>query len=121
MKEYFSFQHDYYKLKDWAFTTIRGKSAAKQYKEGQEVKIIHSNKSPSGGCGRLVCRAEVVGIEVKKIADIPLDILQRDAEFNGFKIYNHWDFVGLLNSMRPYTKIKSLDTEVTLFQLVKTE
>lgn len=121
MKDYFSFQHDYFKLKDWCFTTIRGKSAIKQYNWAQTVKIIRCNESPSNGSGEVLYRAHIVGAEIKKISEIKLDVLQRDAEFLGFEIKNHWDFVGLINSMRKYQKIKSLDAEVCVFQLVKIE
>lgn len=121
MKDYFSFQHDYFKLTDWCFTTIRGKSAIKQYKYDQEIKIIHCDESISNGSGVVLCRAHIIGAEIKKIGEISLDVLQRDADFLGFEIKNHWDFVGLINSMRKYSKIKSLDDEVCVFQLVKIE
>ncbi|GEM_PF-4866756 len=116
-KKYFSFRHDYNKLQQEMFTTIRGASAAAQYKEGDVVDIIHASATPSNGAGRVLFRARVEHIEVKAIKDIPLEVLQDDGVFPGFKIRDHWGFVGLLNSLRRFSKIQSLDEKVCVFGL----
>jgi hypothetical protein len=119
MKEYFSFCHDYYKLQWASFTTIRGKSAAKQYEIDQVVEIRRVDQVPSNGTGRVLFKAEVVGIEVVRLADIPLPVMQRDAEYKGYRVLCPLGFMGLLNSFRKWekSKLKSLDDEVTIFYL----
>jgi len=121
MKTYFSFCHDYHKLREEAFTTIRGATAAKQYKVGQVVDCIAVDGPASHGKGRLICKAEIVGLETKPLSDIAMDVLQRDASYGRYCPKSHWDFVGLINSLRPYdrSKIKDLSEEVTVFQLFK--
>jgi len=121
MKNYFSFCHQYNKLSEEAFTTIRGATAAKQYKIGQTVDCILTDGPDSHGKGRWLFQAEIVGIEVKPLAEIPLEVLQRDAGYGRYCPASHWDFVGLLNSFRPYdrSKIKDLSVKVTVFQLFK--
>jgi len=106
MKDYFSFSHDYFKLKWNSFTTIRGMSSASQYKEGQIVEIIKSEALPSNGAGVSMGKARIVMIEVIEISKISIEILRADAAFPGFTIRTPWDFVGLINSFRQYEKSK---------------
>lgn len=118
-KTYLSFCHDYHKLANDAFTTIRGASAAKQYKEGQVVDIIRTEAANSQGRGRVLFRAQIVGIEVKPLADIPIDVLQRDAAYGRYCPKSHADFMGLINSLRVYSKMQDASEPVAVIQLFK--
>ncbi|WP_064496473.1 hypothetical protein [Methanocaldococcus jannaschii] len=104
-----NFSHDYFKLREQRFTTIRSKHYLKNkgLRVGDVVKIKH----PSGEFP-----AKIVGVEVKRICDIPLEILKKDAEFEGFNIKTHQDFVDLLNSFIPY-KSNKLTTEKAIIYL----
>ena len=87
--------------------------AAAQYELGQEVDIILNKKK--------LFRGKIVHMEVKKLKDIPLTLLKSDGEFPGFTIHSTRDFIGLLNSLRKFSKISSDEDEVTVFGLYKIE
>lgn len=122
MKTYFSFCHDYFKLKEPVFTTIRGASAAKQHKVGQEVFIIRKPPivlSEELTRAKVLFKARIVSIEVRPIADIPLEALNADAAFKGFSVRSYEVFIGLLNSFRRFekSKIRDASAEVAVFTL----
>lgn len=104
------FAHNYYKLDCVEFTTIRGAGRINKHKFGDIVNI----EAP----GRKFA-ARIIYLEKKKLSDIPLETLKKDGEFHGFTVRNHLDFMGLVNSMRQFGKLKSIDDEVTIITLVK--
>lgn len=107
------FTHEYYKLKEQEFTTIRGKTSINKYKVGECVKIILK--------ADVIGTAEVVRLEKTEIGKIPLGILKRDGEFPGFEINSHRDFIGLINSLRRFNKLKNADEEVTIITLKRVQ
>lgn len=107
------FVHPYYKLQRDAFTTIRGKTYAKKFHIGETIQLLLIGCSP-----RQDVQAKVTGLEVKRVQDIPLPVLQVDAEYPGFRIPNHQAFVDLLNSLRrSFMPQARLDSEVTIIHL----
>ena len=108
------FTHNYYKLSKKRFTTIRSKNYLnrKGLRAGNIVKINY----PNG-----VFTAKIVKIEIKRICDIPLELLKEDVEYEGFTIKTHKDFVDLLNSFIPEYYYKSkLTTEKAIIYLERT-
>ena len=111
MSEPIKFRHQYYKLAQNEFTTIRGKGQFKRRKVGDIVKI----ETPSGDF-----KAEVVKTALVVVKDISVGFLRADAEYRGFEIHSHDDFIKLLNSFRPpnWTQV-TLDSELTVMTLRK--
>lgn len=85
------FQHKYTKLSLHRFTTIRGVAFAKNLAIGDTVLCT----TPWGNH-----HAKVVSKEIQRIYLIPLEVLKFDAEYPGFVINDHNDFVELVNSFR---------------------
>jgi len=106
-----TFARDYHKLNDEKFTTIRGKSHFQKFMIGEEIEIYLNNE--------LLCLAEVTGLELCRLSDIPIETLKKDGEFSGFVIRSSKDFIGLINSMRLYHKIKDDSEEMTVIYLRK--
>lgn len=66
------------------------------------------------------CDAEIYNIGQGKISDLPLTMLVLDGEYPGHAIFNHQDFIDLLNSFRhPLAPKATLDSEITIFYLKK--
>ena len=111
MKESFNFSKYYHKFEspDGEFTTVRGEGASKEYSIGQEVKIK---------VNRILIGMAIIGnIERLKIADIPIETLQRDAKHKGSNVVGRQDFINLLNGFRRFNFISSELQFVTLFSL----
>jgi len=105
------FAHNYYKLENDKFTTIRGVKYLEQKgkKVGDTFKII----TPKG---EFDCILEK--IEYRKICNLPLNMLKNDGEYDGFEIKSHQEFVNLLNSFTPY-KNNRLETKKLILYLKK--
>ena len=88
----FNFSHDYYKLRRPFFTTIR--SIKYKAEPGQIGWITLKIKALFLG--------KIMAYNDMRICDIPLELLKDDAEYPGFSINSHEDFVELLNSFLPY-------------------
>jgi len=96
LKTLFNFSHDYFKLKNYAFTTIRSINYMKNsLRIGSKGWITLQN--------RKLFLAIIMGYKDARICDINLDVLKQDAEYSGFLIASHQDFVDLLNS---FTRFK---------------
>lgn len=110
MKEV-KFRHKFYKLYKDEFTTIR----SKKYVKNNRLSIgeIVNIKSPIGNFN-----VEVTDIKIRKICDIPLDILKEDGDYPNFEIKLHQDFVDLLNTFIPY-KSNKLTTEKAIIYFRK--
>ena len=108
-----TFRHHYFKLAKAEFTTIRGKAQFKRLKVG----IITQVESPAGNFS-----AEITKLELKRVNEMNLDFLKGDAEYPGFEIRSHTDFVNLLNSFRApaWTQVE-LNSELTVITLKKHE
>lgn len=105
------FKHNYFKLGDHKFTTIRGKSWYKKIDVGDTVEL----HTPTG-----IREAKVVKVELKRIDKMLLSQLKKDGEYPGFKIENSLQFVSLLNSFRrPMWTSKPVapDDEMTVITL----
>ena len=104
-----NFSHNYHKLQQKRFTTIRGKSLFKQLKTSQVIDVETPKEQ---------FRATVVGLERRKIYEMDLAFLKADAEYPTFTINTVQDFVDLLNSFRApmWTKVE-LDSEMTIVTL----
>lgn len=107
------FRYDYHKLKRTEFTTVRGVSTGKKFKDGEAVRIMVR--------GRELCMAMVVKVEFKRLADMTLPEMQADGEFSGFRIISRSDFMGLINSLRepPKKKLESYEAAVSVIHLRK--
>ena len=105
------FFHGYYKLEEPVFTTVRGAGRIDKHKIGELVQV--------SVMGVILFTAEIIGMEKKRLSDIPLEVLKKDGEFHGFTIRNRYDFMGLINSMRKFGKMKSINEEVTVITLRK--
>jgi len=86
-----TFAHAYHKLLSRRFTTIRGRSWFNR-KAGQRVSV----KTPDDSF-----EADVVSVEMRRIADMSVEFLKADAEYPGYVIRDRLDFVDLLNSFIP--------------------
>lgn len=108
-----NFCHEYYKLKNKRFTTIRGVSNLQLYNVGEIVEI-YVNRS-------VLFIAKVIKLEISQISKISLAALKEDAEYPGFEIKHHVDFMALINSFRRFNKLKSLEDEVLVITLNREE
>jgi len=97
LKTLFYFSHDYYKLQNDAFTTIR----SVYYMNRRGIGI--GSKGWITLQNRKLFLAIIMGYKDARICDIPLEVLKNDAEYLGFLIASHQDFVDLLNS---FTRFK---------------
>lgn len=107
--ETLEFNHNYYKLDYCEFTTIRGAGRIKKHNVGDIVNIEAPRRS---------FPAKISKLQKIKLSDIPLEVLKDDGAFPGFVVRNHLDFMGLINSMRKFGKLKSIHEEVTIITLV---
>ncbi|MFX0210303.1 MAG: hypothetical protein ACFFDT_30265 [Candidatus Hodarchaeota archaeon] len=106
------FKHDYDKLKNDEFTTIRGKTKYNKFHVGQIIKITKQ--------GKYFCEATIFNKELKRICDMSLEFLKADAEYPDFTIYTHDDFVHLINSFRPpYYHQANVHSPMSVFYLIK--
>ena len=112
-KKPLNFSHDYYKLRNELFSTIRGKTKFKYYKIGDIINVNVNRK--------LLCPILILNKVLMEIADIDLTILELDAKYPGFEIMDHHDFVDLLNSFIPklFNFEYSIHSEVSIFFCVK--
>lgn len=103
------FAHNYNKLKENEFTTIRGKTNFKKYKAGETVEILLK--------GKKIFNAEIDHVKKTELADVPFNLLKKDGEFPGFTINERIDFIGLINSLRRFNKLKNENEMVTVLFL----
>jgi hypothetical protein len=109
--EVISFKHDYHKLAQNIFTTVRGKAYFKRLKIGMQVIVEMPGVS---------FHATVTNLELRRVNEMPLAFLKADAEYPGFFIHSPEDFVNLLNSFRPpvWAQVE-LNSELTIITLQK--
>jgi len=108
----FNFQHDYYKLEEDRFTTLRGKIKFKDYKVGEGV-VIQKNK-------KFFCYAKLEKKILVPICELSLEFLKKDAEAPGIVINSHQDFVNLINSFNPpFYHQATVNSTKSVFFLVK--
>lgn len=104
-----SFRHNYDKLKQDEFTTIRSKSFAKKLSVGLLVEI----QSP-----KAKFMARVDAVEISTVAEVPLRVLQGDVV--PFKVNTPGEFVTFLNSLRaPAWQQATLESEMAIITLRK--
>lgn len=109
MNKPIKFRHRYHKLAQPQFTTIRGKAKFKQIKTNDVLEVETPDENFS---------ARVVGLELKRVADMELSFLKLDAEYPGCVISEHRHFVNLLNSFRaPCWAQVTLESELTILTL----
>jgi len=117
-----NFTHNYYKLNNYVFTTIRTTNCSTNY----NPTVIITKKS------FFVCYANVHSINFIKLKDIPLEALKFDVEYPNFSIESHDEFIAFLNTFYPQESIninstlkliiltdKKQNVAHTLFQLAK--
>ena len=115
----FTFRHAYHKLGRPVFTTIRGKGHFKKLKVGQRV-LLECPSASSGGIWRGQAAALVTGLELRRVRELPLELLKADAEWPGNTIGEHQHFINLLNSFRaPAWDRVTMDSELTVITLEK--
>lgn len=108
----FNFQHDYYKLKEDEFTTIRGKTNFEKIKGDVPVVIQKDRK--------FFCYAKLEKKILVPISELTLEFLKKDAEAPNVVINSHQDFVDLINSFRPkFYHQATVDSTVSVFFLKK--
>lgn len=112
------FKHDYYKLGNMKFTTIRGVSWDKKVKTGDIVEITKN--------GKYFCLAEVKYTILSPIKRILASALKDDSEYPGFELRKgkaHEDFISLLNQFYPRNRFEKarakMDTMICVIRLVK--
>lgn len=106
----FDFKHPYYKLYRERFTTIRSIRYAKQH------KIMLGRIGWVSLQGKPLKLVKVIGMKDMRIIDMPLSLLKEDAEYPGFRIESHLDFVELLNSFSQYP-VNKVSTKKRIFYL----
>ena len=106
-----NFAHAYHKLQQQRFTTIRRASNLQKYIHGEVVEITLNRT--------LLFTAKITNLEVCKVSQMPLDVLKKDAEYPGFEIKNHVDFLALMNSFRFFRSPLSLNDKVLVITLEK--
>lgn len=112
------FKHNYYKLGNKNFTTIRGVAWDKKVKLEEIVEITKN--------GEYFCHAKV---ELKVLSTIKRtlpDALKKDCEYPGFELRKgkeHEDFISLLNSFYPRNRFlrarADMETMTCLIHLTK--
>ena len=107
-----NFAHAYHKLQQQRFTTIRRASNLKKYRLGEIVEIADHT-------GFVLFTAKIVKLVVCEIAELSLDTIKKDAEYPGFEIKNHVDFLALMNSFRLFRSPLSLNDKVLGITLEK--
>ena len=108
----FNFKHDYYKLGNDKFTTIRGRVQFDKFEKG-DIVPIHKQ-------GKIIFYAQIETKQLRTIKSLSLPFLKSDAEYPGFEIKCHHDFVDLLNSFLPsYYTQSTVDSIKTVFFLKK--
>lgn len=106
------FQYHYFKMDNEEFTTIRGKSWFLKMKMNSVCSVAIKNN--------YFCMAEIIRLELKKIIDLKLDFLKKDVEYQGFSIFDHFDFIDKINSFRaPYYEQATTESKVTIIYLKK--
>lgn len=116
-----NFTHDYYKLYDNEFTTIRGESWFKKFKLGEEVEIINSATGDYFyAIVTLLCRG--------KIKYLPYQLVRKDIEYPGFicEVPGYLNkLIELMNSHSARARFSHLkaryDTSVTVIYLRRFE
>jgi len=93
-----NFKHEYYKLKQNIFPTLRGKSF--KAKPGEIVKITINRQ--------FFCYALVQDTIILKITDIPLMALKYDGEYPDFHINSRQEFIDLLNNFYPRNRFPNV-------------
>lgn len=113
-QNYLNFSHDYDKLHDLEFTTIRGKSAIRYYQVNSQISILLDRE-------KFFC-AKIIRIEQKHLLDLSLEFLQRDMKYNGFCVSSHKEFLDGLNSFRRDSKqIREENPLLTVIYLKRTK
>ena len=113
-----TFNHPYFKFLNAEFTTIRGKTKMKKFKDGEEIVVTYKD-----GHRIYYIDATVVKRELVKLKDLSLEFLQEDANCPKHKIDTRQDFIDLLNSFYPRNRFPHLkvteDTELTVLTIKK--
>jgi hypothetical protein len=111
MNKPITFRHQYYKLSQPQFTTIRGKVQFFKLKIGDKIPIETPNEDFT---------AEIVHLALSKMENLSLPFLKLDAEYPGFEIKSKQDFIDLLNSFRApaWTQV-NFESELTVITLKK--
>jgi hypothetical protein len=113
----FNFSHHYKKLDQTEFTTIRSLDYAKKHNLSlNQIGDVTLDRS-------LIFKVKIVRWEDKRICDMPLELLQKDVEYEGFTISTYHEFVDglnqiVLNSGIPYANNR-LTTKKRIFYLRK--
>lgn len=112
------FKHNYYKLENRYFTTIRGFAWHKKVKMGEIVEITKN--------GEYFCHAKVEHKILSTIKRTLPNALKVDSEYPGFELRKgkeHEDFISLLNSFYPRNRFlrarADMNTKTCLIHLTK--
>ncbi len=112
-----NFTHDYYKLYDNEFTTIRGRSWFDKVKIGEIVRISIHNE--------WMFSAQIFMKSISQIDLMHIDFLKKDAEYDLLKIDTKDQFLNLINSFYPRNRFAeakaTMKTELTVIHLRKVE
>jgi hypothetical protein len=106
------FTHDYFKLNQDEFHTVRGKTFYEREKilPGSIVRVFIK--------GKFAFLAFVKMIEFKKMVELSLDFMKKDAEAPTIKIESREDYLKGLNSFRQYG-LYDWDSVISIFHLKK--
>jgi len=105
----FNFSHEYHKLRDPEFTTIRSikyNTAPKRNFSWNAIGWVSVNR-------RRRKIIKVKNFKDEEIGDIPLNVLKKDVEYPGFTIETHQDFVDGLNRILLEAGYKYANTQIT--------
>lgn len=98
----------------FTFCTFRGLTYLTKFKANQLVDVLVNF--------RHIFFAKVVRVDKVRICDIGIDILRKDTMLSGkSRVNSHRDFIIVLNSLRKYNKIESINEELCRIILQKIE
>ena len=110
MKNSINFSKKYDKFHNDIFTTIRGKTAFKQYEKNDIIQVLIKYKYSF--------HAKILNKKVKWISEIPLDVLQKDIAPQTCN--SHEEFAEMMDSFWKWVDV-TVETPVTLFTLERTK
>lgn len=109
------FDRFYYKFGSIQFTTIREKEKYKKYSLDELVRIQVNSQD--------LAIAKIVSISIRKISDIPLEIIQSSTHSKNFFPNSKWQFVEFMNEILSVNGYESeplnINSEICLFYLMR--
>lgn len=100
------FKHEYFKLQNEVFPTVRGKSS--KYKPEEFLNVVTPSK-------KFV--VQVLSVDYKAIKELTTAFMDLDGTHGEYHVYNYLRFIELLNSFRRFHKIENASETVCVLWL----